>query len=137
MNSVTPPRANVLIVEDDAVIALDLQMQLEQQGYNVIAAVANAADAVAAVGKARPDVAIVDVRIMGDVDGLSLAEELYVCEDVPVVLLTAYADPAFVERALAGGAYGYLTKPYEKGALLVTIALAVEKHRELRRVRAR
>jgi AmiR/NasT family two-component response regulator len=72
-----------------------------------------------------------DIRLQGPVDGLTVAEELYVCEKTPVVFLTAYSDETTLARAAGTGAYGYLVKPVAPGSLSSTLRMAREKHDEL------
>jgi PAS domain-containing protein len=76
-----------------------------------------------------------DVRLGGEIDGVTLAEEIFVCEDTPVVFLSAYADQPTSVRAVQSGAYGYLTKPVIIQALISTVGLAIQKHKDLQRCR--
>lgn len=122
----------VLIVEDEAVVALALRRQLEANGFCVAAIVGASDQVLAAVQQCRPSVVLMDVRIRGDVDGITLAEELFVCEDVAVVFLSAFSDREVIERATRSGAYGFLTKPVAIGPLVATLEMAVRKHRDLR-----
>lgn len=128
-------RLTIMIVEDDAIIALDLRQQLESSGFRVSGVVGRSDEVVATVQSQRPDAVIMDIRLDGSVDGVSLAEEIFVCEDTPVVFLSAYADEALGNRAVHSGAYGYLTKPVAIQAVLATVGMAVQKHRDLRRRR--
>lgn len=123
---------SVLIAEDEAIVALDLRRQLEHYGFQVVAVVGRSEEVVAAVQAHKPTVVLMDVRLRGEVDGVTLAEELFVCEDTPVVFLSAYSDCDIVARAARSGAYGYLTKPVTITALISTLQMAIAKHADLR-----
>lgn len=123
---------SILIVEDEAIVAMDLSRQFESHGYLVAAVVGKAADVLPAVQKHRPSVVLMDVRLRGDVDGVTLAEEVFVCEDTPVVFLSAFSDRDLVRRAAPSGAYAYLTKPVTTAALIATVEMAIHKHQDLR-----
>jgi CheY-like chemotaxis protein len=123
---------SVLIVEDEAIVAMDLRQQIEAHGYEVAAVVGHAERVIASVQEHRPDVVLMDVRLKGALDGVTLAEEIFVCEDVPVVFLSAFADADVMARAAASSAYGYLTKPASTAGMLSTLEMAIHKHRELR-----
>jgi DNA-binding NarL/FixJ family response regulator len=126
-----PDDITVLIVEDEALVALDLKRQLEDDGFTVLEIVSEGEAAIEATRRLRPGVVLMDIRLRGPVDGLAVGEELYVCEDTPVVFLTAYSDESTLARAAASGAYGYLVKPVPPGSLATTLRMAREKHREL------
>lgn len=126
----------VLIVEDESLVALDLKRQLEDDGFRVLDIVSTGEAAVAAAQRLRPAVVVMDIRIQGEVDGVTTAEELYVCENTPVVFLTAYSDDGTRARVAGTGAYGYLVKPIAPGSLTSTLRIAKEKHDELTRRRA-
>lgn len=119
---------SIVIVEDEAVVAMDLREQLESRGFEVRAIVGESDNVVHAVRAHRPNVVVMDVKLKGDIDGVTLAEELFVCEDTPVVFLTAFSDRETLARAARTGAYGFLTKPVTTAALASTLALAIEKH---------
>lgn len=123
---------SILLVENEAVIAMALRAELEDHGYRVVASVSKAEEVIPAVQRHRPTIVLMDIRLKGDVDGIVLAEEIFVCEDIPVVFLSAYSDPALCLRAGQAGAYGYLTKPVREDALVATLDMAVQKHADLR-----
>lgn len=131
--SATPNRSpeSVLVVEDQAVVALELGAQLERLGYHVCGTVGSARAAIDAVRLHRPSIVVMDIRLDGKMDGLTAGEEIYVCDATPVVYLTAHAEAETLDRAARTGAYGYLTKPYSQAQVAATLALALNKHREL------
>jgi len=120
--------ANILIVEDERIVALDLRMTLEQLGYRVSGIAASAAEAYAAAGTERPDLVLMDVRLRGDIDGIQTAAALRAQWQVPVVFLTANANHELLRRALATAPGGFLSKPYDEQVLLNTIEVALAQH---------
>lgn len=127
-------KRSVLIVEDEEIVALDLREQLELCGHEVDV-VADAESALSAAARKRPDLVLMDIRLRGAMDGVTAAEELYICANVPVVFLTAFGDAGTRRRASFTGAYGFLMKPVAPPALASTVDLAIDKHRELTSLR--
>ncbi|HEX4337559.1 MAG TPA: response regulator [Polyangiaceae bacterium] len=135
----TPPPAEktVLVVEDERVVAKDLQRTLIRLGYRVPVTVASAEDAVRAVAQECPDIVLMDIRIRGDLDGIETARILKKRFDVPVIYLTAYADSETVARAKSTEPLGYLLKPVKLDELRSTVEVALHKHEMERRLRER
>jgi CheY-like chemotaxis protein len=123
------PLNTVLIVEDEAIVALDLKLQLQELGYDVIGITASGEAAVAAVQARTPDVILMDVRLQGRLDGIEAAQAIRSTHDVPVIFLTSHSDDATVQRAAHTAAYGYLTKPYQIKELRAGIEVALTKSR--------
>ena len=122
-------KANILVVEDERVVALDIQMQLQSLGYHVPATVSNGASAVQKALEVHPDLVLMDIRLKGDIDGIQAAHRIQAHADIPVVYLTAYADADTLERAKVTEPVGYLLKPFEQRELGATIEMALYKHR--------
>ena len=118
----------VLIVEDDETIAETLSEALQQLDYNVAAAVTNGADAIAHVRKKVPDIVLMDIELLGDMDGVQAAKEIHSLCDVPVVYLTGMTDDKTLDRVKKTNPYGYIVKPFEVTELKVAIELALYKH---------
>jgi PAS domain S-box-containing protein len=135
----TPPPAQktVLVVEDERVVAKDLQRTLTRLGYRVPLTVASAEDAVRSVALECPDIVLMDVRIRGELDGIETARILKNRFDVPVIYLTAYADAETVRRAKSTEPLGYLLKPVKLDELRSTVEVALHKHEMDRRLRER
>jgi DNA-binding NarL/FixJ family response regulator len=123
----TPPKAAILVVEDEWITAQDIRHTLTDLGYRGVATAATAVEALAAVAEDRPDLALVDVRLEGPNDGIDLAAELRQRHAVPVVYLTAHSDRDTVERLMATVPYGYVSKPFDEGQLRVAVELALHK----------
>lgn len=122
--------ARILIVEDERITAEDLQETLIDLGYVVTASVSTGADAIAQVEANMPDLALMDVRIQGEMDGTETARILRERFNVPVVYLTAHADISTVTRAKDAKPLGYVTKPFQEAALHASIEVALHKHSE-------
>ncbi|MBX7183966.1 MAG: response regulator [Vicinamibacteria bacterium] len=119
----------ILLVEDEAIIALDLRQRLEDLGYVVTGIAVNGADALALAEATSPTLVFMDITIQGPIDGIETARTLTSRRDVPVVFLTAHADARTIERAKAAKPYGYLVKPFDERELSTTIEMAVYRHR--------
>lgn len=128
---------SILIVEDERIVAKDLQAELNELGYDAYAIAASAESALARVAERCPDVVLMDIRIQGDRDGVETAEILKRRFDVPIVYLTAHADDATLARATQTGPHGYLLKPVKAGELRAAIEVSVYRHRMDRRLRER
>jgi len=132
-----PPGKTVLVVEDERVVAKDLQHTLVRLGYRVPVTVASAEDAIRAVAEECPDIVLMDIRIKGELDGIETARILRRRFDVPVVYLTAYADSETVARAKSTEPLGYLLKPVKLDELRTTLEVALHKYEMERRLRER
>lgn len=113
----------ILIVEDDLDMQSGLQVALELEGYNVLTA-NNGEEAVALLATSVPDLILADLK-MPHMDGLRLLEEIQknkAWRNIPVVVVTAVAEPEVQSRVAWRGAYAYLTKPFELDELLDVIA---------------
>lgn len=127
--------ASILIVEDEAIVALDLKLQLQDLGYRVVGVAASANDAVASVRQHRPDLVLMDVRLQGQGDGIDAAERINVEHPTPLIFLTSHSDADTVQRAARTGPYGYLTKPFQLKEIRAGIEVALTKARLERQLR--
>jgi PAS domain S-box-containing protein len=130
-------RARILIVEDEAIVAMDLQGRLAALGYEVAAVTSTGEEAVLRAHETRPDLALMDIRLAGELDGIAAAEQVRDRLGIPVVFLTAYADDDTLARAKVADPFGYLLKPFQDRDLRTTIEMALYKHktdRDLRRL---
>jgi len=122
----------VLVVEDEQIVALDLEMFLGTMGYDVALATTGE-DAVEAAGRLKPDVVLMDIRLDGDLDGIQAAERIRKEAEIPVVFLTAYTDHQTIERAARVDPSGYIVKPFNEKDLAAIIHLALHRPRTQRR----
>ncbi|MCB0326756.1 MAG: response regulator [Bdellovibrionales bacterium] len=122
----------ILIVEDEAIIAKDIQDQLINLGYQVCGKEATAAGAIEKAKQMRPDVVLMDIQIQGDRDGVEAAQEISSRFGTPIIFLTAHADEHTLNRAKNIGPYGYILKPFDEGDLNTAIQVALAKHHLMR-----
>ena len=129
------PERKIMIVEDEGLIAADLQGRLERAGY-IVPAVADSADeALRSVRDTSPDLVLMDIRINGEIDGIQVADKVRREFDVPVVYLTAYEDRDTLARASLTQAFGYIKKPIASASLQGSIEMAISKHEHERNLR--
>ena len=121
----------IVIAEDEALIRLDLQETLEEEGYEVVGAVGRGDEAVALVKELSPDLAILDIKMPG-MDGIAAAKEIVSARRAAVLILTAFSQRDLVEKATTAGAVGYLVKPFQKSELIPAIEVAIARFKELR-----
>jgi len=117
----------LLIVEDEPIVALDLQQELEAFGCEVVALAQSADEALMAVEECQPDLALMDLHIIGSLDGIQTARLLRDAYQLPSIFLTAYSDDATIARAVREMPYGYLTKPFQTRELKATLQVALHK----------
>jgi len=120
----------VLIAEDETIIRLDLRQLLEENGFIVCGEARDGAEAIALARAAEPDLALLDIRMPG-IDGIECARRILAERPIPIVMVTAHSDRGLVERALAAGAFAYLSKPFRASDLVPAIRAALVRHREL------
>jgi PAS domain S-box-containing protein len=121
--------AAILVVEDERIVACDIEESLLALGYDVVGTASSADECWTAVARRRPDLVLMDVRIQGDIDGIETARRLRSSYDIPVVYLTAYADERSIERACETAPHGYVLKPFRSGELRSAVEVALVKHR--------
>ena len=119
--------AKILIVEDEAIVALDIQARLIRLGHQVAGIASSGEEAIRLAEASLPDLALMDIRLRGKMDGVATAHQLRVRFDVPVVYLTAYGDDATLQRAKITEPFGFLIKPFEERELHGTIEMALYK----------
>lgn len=123
-------KLNIFIVEDESIVAKDIQNNLVKLGYNVIGIANNGKDAIQQIKETNPDVVLMDIMIKGDLTGIEVAEQIRKHINVPVIFLTAYADESTLSRAKVTEPYGYILKPFKEIDLHSTIEMAVYKHQK-------
>ena len=128
-------KANILIVEDEAIVAADLEAELEIMGYEVCAVATLAEEAIGLAETLRPDLVIMDIVLRGEMDGIEAARQIKDRLYIPVIFLTAYADESMLERAKITEPFGYLLKPFAGQELHITIETALYRAEMQRRLR--
>jgi PAS domain S-box-containing protein len=128
-------KAQILVVEDEIIIAMDIQDDLENMGYEVIGMVPSGEEAIKCAGELSPDLVLMDIVLEGDMDGITAAEEIRSRFNIPVVYLTAYSDNIILERAKLTEPFGYILKPFDERELQTNIEMALYKHKIEKRLK--
>jgi two-component system, response regulator PdtaR len=121
----------VLVVEDEALIRLDLTEMLGEEGYRIAGEAPDGEAAIEMARELRPDLVIMDVK-MPKKDGIEAAATIVDEKIAPVVMLTAFSQRDLIERARDAGAMAYLVKPFARHELVPAIELAVSRFAEKR-----
>lgn len=125
----------ILVVEDESIVALDIQHRLRGMGYEVVGPALTGPEALQMAERAMPDLVLMDIRLKGPLSGIETAEQLRARRDIPVVYLTAYTDQTTLERARISEPFGYVVKPFEDRELNITIEIALYRHKVERQLR--
>ncbi len=123
------PEAKVFIVEDEGIVAADIQSRLKNLGFEVAGLATTGEEALKQIPECEPDLVLMDIRLAGPLDGISTAAEVRSRFDLPVIYLTAHTDQATIERAKITESFGYIIKPYEERELLTNIEMALYRHK--------
>lgn len=125
----------IMLVEDEAIVAMDIEEGLKRIGYRVVGSFARGEDAVESVKSLKPDLVLMDITLAGEIDGIRTATLIRQMHDVPVVYLTAHSDENTLTRALDALPLGYLVKPFSEVDLRTTIEVSLKKHESDRQSR--
>ncbi|CCO23164.1 HD domain-containing phosphohydrolase [Maridesulfovibrio hydrothermalis] len=123
------PASRILIVEDEAIVALDIKGRLNALGYTVIGIAPSGEKALKLATEHIPDLILMDIMLEGAMDGIDTAAAITAEYSVPIVYLTAYADTETLKRAKITQPFGYIIKPFEDRELNLTIEMALYKHK--------
>jgi two-component system, LytTR family, response regulator LytT len=123
-------KTNILIVEDESIVAKDIQMSLRKLGYNVVAICSNGEDAIRTVEEQTPDLVLMDIMLKGNMSGIEAAEQVRERFSIPIIYLTAYADESTLSKAKITEPYGYIIKPFKEIDLRTSIEMALYKHQK-------
>jgi two-component system cell cycle sensor histidine kinase/response regulator CckA len=118
----------ILVVEDEALIASDIQRTLIREGYEVPTTVATGAAAIEAAAAMNPGLVLMDIKLRGKMDGIEAAREIRARFGTPVVYLTSNSDDATLSRAVETQPYGYVLKPFNDRELRTAVVVAIQKH---------
>lgn len=123
-------KLNIFIVEDESIVAKDIQNSLTKLGYNVMGIANNGKDAIDKITELKPDLVLMDIMIKGDLTGIDVSEKLKEKQSIPIIFLTAYADEGTLAKAKITEPYGYILKPFKEVDLHSTIEMAYYKHQK-------
>lgn len=120
---------NIMVVEDEIIVAKSIQERLDKLGYSVSTIVDSGEEAIKKAGETKPDLILMDIKLSGNIDGITAAEQIRHRFDIPVLYLTAYGDNETLQRAKITEPYGYILKPLEERELQSNIEIALYKHK--------
>ncbi|EHQ35427.1 response regulator [Methanoplanus limicola] len=115
---------SILIVEDDAIISMDIEQRVQKLGHKVVGVVDRAEKAFRAIIEKKPDLILMDINLKGGMDGISIADRLYKDMGTRVIYITAYSDEGMKERADKTNPLGYIVKPIRENELNRVLAAA-------------
>jgi len=121
----------VLVIEDKGIVGIHIRKIIESMGHKVLIVVKNGEDALKVAAKNRVDLVISDIRIEGEMDGISCSKELQKNYFMPIIFITAYRDVTTLQRASDIDFVGYLVKPFREDELQTVVNLAIFKHKLL------
>ncbi len=119
---------NIVIVEDEAITALDIKRKLEHWGHSAPKVAHSGADAIQIVNETNPDLILMDIVLKGEIDGIETVTEIKKNNDIPVIYLTAHSEEKIMARAKYTEPYGYLIKPIDEKELFFAVESAFYKH---------
>jgi CheY-like chemotaxis protein len=115
-------KAKIMVVEDESIIALDLQIGLEEAGYTVISVVSSGEEAINRCADLEPDLLLMDIHLKGSLDGIETARHIQRGQDIPILFLSASIDDLTLKRAQGIHAAGYIAKPFDAQSISRNIA---------------
>ena len=115
--------SRILVADDEHLVAAGMVAALTDLGYKVVGPVSDGKQAIQKAREERPDLAVLDIRMQG-IDGLAAAETIYNELHIPVVMVSAYSDPEYVNSGNRIGVFGYLLKPVNRDQLRVGLEVA-------------
>ncbi|EKQ51975.1 MAG: PAS domain S-box [Methanobacterium sp. Maddingley MBC34] len=118
----------ILIVEDEAITAMDIKHNLVNFGFDVVGTAASGEKAIEIAQKLKPDLILMDITLKGDMDGIEAAKKIKTLFDIPVIYMSAFTDKNTHERLKLTNPYGFVSKPVSTELLVVSIEAAVYKH---------
>jgi len=121
------PEKNILIVEDESLVAIDLRQSLNRMGYGVTATVQSGENALESIISNPPDLVLMDIGLKGDMNGIEAARSIHKQHGLPIIFLTAFTDDETLKKATETEPYGYLDKPYQERELKTSIEVALCK----------
>ena len=121
--------ARILVIEDDLLIATQIETTLTEAGFGVVGLAPTGEEAIELATKDPPDLAVVDIRLAGDRDGVDTALELFRSHGIRCIFASAYPDDEARRRAAPAAPFGWLQKPYTMASLTDMVRAAVRRLR--------
>jgi len=120
---------SILLVEDELIVAMDIQKILQDKGYLVPHIATNGEEAISRVEELSPSIILMDIFLDGDIDGIETAERINSKYNIPIIFLTAHSDKVSIDRAKTAEPYGYILKPINVSELFTTIEISLYRHK--------
>ncbi|HEY4800840.1 MAG TPA: LytTR family transcriptional regulator DNA-binding domain-containing protein [Bacteroidia bacterium] len=121
-------KIGILVVEDESIVAKDIQQSLKKLGYEVLGVCSTGEDAMKKAEMTKPNLVLMDIMLKGDLSGIDAAEYIRQKLNIPVIFLTAYADSSTLAKAKVTEPYGYIIKPFKEIDLQTNIEIALYNH---------
>ncbi len=121
-------KIGILVVEDENIVAKDIQQSLKKLGYEVLGVCATGEDAMSKAEQTKPNLVLMDIMLKGDISGIEAADYIRTKLNIPIIFLTAYADSSTLSKAKVTEPYGYIIKPFKEIDLQTNIEIALYKH---------
>lgn len=122
-------KPQILVVEDEGVVAMSIQNMLDRLGYGVSGVASSGNEAIKIADEKKPDLVLIDIMLNGDMDGIKVAKKIHNHFNIPVIFLTAYADEETLQRAKITEPFGYILKPFDERELRSNIEMALYKNK--------
>lgn len=119
------PHGRILVVEDDFLVAMQLESDLRDEGHDVLGPARTAADAVDLAAREQPDLVVMDIRLVGERDGVDAALEIFRNSGIRTLFATAHSDARLKARAAPAAPLGWVQKPYSRACVLAEVASAL------------
>lgn len=121
-------KIGILVVEDESIVAKDIQQSLKKLGYEVLGVCSTGEDAVEKAEQTKPSLVLMDIMLKGHISGIEAADQIRTRLNIPIIFLTAYADSSTLAKAKVTEPYGYIIKPFKEIDLQTNIEIALYKH---------
>ena len=122
--------SKILIVEDESIVAMDLEQRLDDMNYNVVGIAGNGKEAIKKAEKLSPDLVLMDILIKGDLNGIETAQKIRDLYNIPFIYLTGSFDTTILERTKTSEPSGYISKPFDDTEIQNAIQLTINNHQK-------
>lgn len=120
---------NILVTEDESIVRKDIERSLKKLGYNVVGTADTGEQAIQLAHDLKPDLALMDIMLKGDMTGIEAAQAIKADIDIPIIFLTAHSDDKTLKAAKFTEPHGYILKPFEEVDIHTSVEMALHKHR--------
>ena len=118
----------ILVVEDDEIICNLITTMLERKGYSVVGNISSGEESILKAAELEPDLVMMDINLIGVMDGITAARFIFQLFHIPIIFLTALCDDTLLDRAKSAQPLGYILKPFTDKELTSNVGLALYNH---------